>query len=129
MGTRQTRRLHDSNKRLSDMSVLRGFPPKVIWIRLGNCTTQQIEDLLSEKPRGSGWIRERSNGRATILILTFNMDSSARLRSSFFGRSSRCKSGGMPYKFLSHPGAADLWEYPVTNFPRSCPLTPPEISS
>jgi predicted nuclease of predicted toxin-antitoxin system len=30
----------------SDMSVLRGFPPKVIWIRLGNCTTQQIEDLL-----------------------------------------------------------------------------------
>lgn len=29
----------------SDMSVLRGFPPKVIWIRLGNCTTQQIEDL------------------------------------------------------------------------------------
>jgi len=30
----------------SDMSVLRGFPPKVIWIRLGNCTTQEIEDLL-----------------------------------------------------------------------------------
>ena len=30
----------------SDMSVLRGFPPKVIWIRLGNCTTKQIEDLL-----------------------------------------------------------------------------------
>lgn len=29
----------------SDMSVLRGFPPKVIWIRLGNCKTQQIEDL------------------------------------------------------------------------------------
>ncbi len=28
------------------MSVLHGFPPKVIWIRLGNCTTQQIEDLL-----------------------------------------------------------------------------------
>lgn len=28
------------------MSVLRGFPPKVIWIRLGNCTAQQIEDLL-----------------------------------------------------------------------------------
>jgi len=30
----------------SDMSVVRGFPPKVIWIRIGNCTTQQIEDLL-----------------------------------------------------------------------------------
>lgn len=32
----------------SDMSVLRGFPPKVIWIRLGNCTTRQIEDLLRD---------------------------------------------------------------------------------
>jgi predicted nuclease of predicted toxin-antitoxin system len=31
---------------LSDLSVLRGFPPKVIWVRLGNCTTQQIEDLI-----------------------------------------------------------------------------------
>ena len=30
----------------SEMSVLQGFPPKVIWIRLGNCTTQQIEDLM-----------------------------------------------------------------------------------
>jgi predicted nuclease of predicted toxin-antitoxin system len=30
----------------SDRSVLRGFPPKVIWLRLGNCTTGQIEDIL-----------------------------------------------------------------------------------
>jgi predicted nuclease of predicted toxin-antitoxin system len=30
----------------SDLSVLRGFPPKVIWLRLGNCTTTQIEALL-----------------------------------------------------------------------------------
>ena len=29
-----------------DLSVLRGFPPKVIWVRLGNCTTQQVEDLI-----------------------------------------------------------------------------------
>jgi len=29
-----------------DLSVLRGFPPKVIWVRLGNCTTRQIEDLI-----------------------------------------------------------------------------------
>lgn len=32
----------------SDMSVLQGFPPKVIWIRLGNCTTQQIEGLFRQ---------------------------------------------------------------------------------
>ena len=27
-------------------SFLLGFPPKVIWIRLGNCSTSQIEKLL-----------------------------------------------------------------------------------
>lgn len=30
----------------SDVSVLRGFPPKVVWIRLGNCTTSDLEDAL-----------------------------------------------------------------------------------
>jgi len=30
----------------SELSILRGFPPKVIWLRLGNCTTEQIESLL-----------------------------------------------------------------------------------
>jgi predicted nuclease of predicted toxin-antitoxin system len=30
----------------SEMSVLRGFPPRVIWLRIGNCTTQQIDALL-----------------------------------------------------------------------------------
>ncbi|MGE0820792.1 MAG: DUF5615 family PIN-like protein [Candidatus Binatia bacterium] len=30
----------------SDLGVLRGFPPKVIWIRRGNCTTLTIEQIL-----------------------------------------------------------------------------------
>jgi predicted nuclease of predicted toxin-antitoxin system len=30
----------------SDLVTLRGFPPKVLWLRLGNCTTAQIEALL-----------------------------------------------------------------------------------
>jgi predicted nuclease of predicted toxin-antitoxin system len=30
----------------SELSLLRGFPPKAIWIRIGNCTTAQIEELL-----------------------------------------------------------------------------------
>jgi predicted nuclease of predicted toxin-antitoxin system len=30
----------------SEMSIIRGFPPKVIWIRRGNCSTQEIEELL-----------------------------------------------------------------------------------
>jgi len=32
----------------ADLSLLRGFPPKVIWLRLGNCTTRQIEELLRQ---------------------------------------------------------------------------------
>jgi len=30
----------------SDVSVLRGFPPRVIWLRLGNCTTSEMENAL-----------------------------------------------------------------------------------
>ncbi|MGL5940653.1 MAG: DUF5615 family PIN-like protein [Waterburya sp.] len=30
----------------SELSLLRGFPPKVIWIRIGNCTTNEIESLI-----------------------------------------------------------------------------------
>jgi predicted nuclease of predicted toxin-antitoxin system len=30
----------------NDVAILRGFPPKIIWIRLGNCTTKEIEETL-----------------------------------------------------------------------------------
>lgn len=30
----------------NDIAVLRGFPPKVIWFQLGNCTTREIEQAL-----------------------------------------------------------------------------------
>jgi predicted nuclease of predicted toxin-antitoxin system len=30
----------------SDMNLLRGYPPKVLWLRVGNCTTGQVEALL-----------------------------------------------------------------------------------
>lgn len=29
----------------NNLSVIRGSPPKVIWLQLGNCTTDQIEAL------------------------------------------------------------------------------------
>lgn len=32
----------------SEFSLLQGFPPKVIWIRRGNCSTQDIETILRE---------------------------------------------------------------------------------
>ncbi|MBI5471649.1 MAG: DUF5615 family PIN-like protein [Ignavibacteriae bacterium] len=28
------------------LATLRGFPPQVIWLRMGNCTTRQIEAAL-----------------------------------------------------------------------------------
>jgi predicted nuclease of predicted toxin-antitoxin system len=30
----------------TDRCLLRGFPPRVIWVRTGNCPTQHIENLL-----------------------------------------------------------------------------------
>jgi predicted nuclease of predicted toxin-antitoxin system len=30
----------------NELLMLKGFPPKVIWIRLGNCSTKIIESLL-----------------------------------------------------------------------------------
>jgi predicted nuclease of predicted toxin-antitoxin system len=31
----------------SDLCVLFGFPPKIIWIRRGNCSAKSVEDILS----------------------------------------------------------------------------------
>jgi predicted nuclease of predicted toxin-antitoxin system len=30
----------------ADLSVLRGHPPKVVWLQLGNSTTRQVEQCL-----------------------------------------------------------------------------------
>jgi predicted nuclease of predicted toxin-antitoxin system len=30
------------------LSVIRGAPPKVAWVRLGNCTTADVECLLRQ---------------------------------------------------------------------------------
>jgi len=32
----------------SDLCILLGFPPKVIWIRRGNCSTAAIETILRD---------------------------------------------------------------------------------
>lgn len=33
---------------MHDLSLVLGNPPKVIWLRLGNCSTSQIESLLRQ---------------------------------------------------------------------------------
>ena len=30
----------------NELLVLRGFPPKIVWIRRGNCSTSAIEEIL-----------------------------------------------------------------------------------
>jgi predicted nuclease of predicted toxin-antitoxin system len=30
----------------NELGLIRGFPPKVIWIRRGNCSTKEIETIL-----------------------------------------------------------------------------------
>lgn len=37
------------DKDLAELAVLRGAPPKVIWLRMGNCRTAAIESALREK--------------------------------------------------------------------------------
>lgn len=32
----------------ADMSILYGFPPKVLWICRGNCSTAEIENILRD---------------------------------------------------------------------------------
>lgn len=34
---------------MHDLSLLFGNPPKVIWLRLGNCSTSQVEKLLRQE--------------------------------------------------------------------------------
>lgn len=48
----------------NDLSVLRDPPPKVMWLRIGNCTTTQLESLLRTH---------------TVLIHEFLLDDTARM--------------------------------------------------
>jgi len=34
---------------MHDLSLVSGNPPKVIWLRLGNCSTRQIDELLRKE--------------------------------------------------------------------------------
>jgi len=32
----------------SEFGIIKGFPPKIIWIRRGNCSTRDIENILRD---------------------------------------------------------------------------------
>ena len=49
------------------LSMLRGAPPKVIWVQVGNCATSQIEQLLRRRyPAIESFSR---SAESTFLIL------------------------------------------------------------
>ena len=50
-----------------ELSLLYGSPPKVVWVRRGNCTTRQIEFILRNKLED---IRSlESNPESTYLVI------------------------------------------------------------
>ncbi|MGI8640226.1 MAG: DUF5615 family PIN-like protein [Pyrinomonadaceae bacterium] len=51
----------------ADLSVLRGFPPKVVWIRRGNCSTTNIEDILRDHyPEIEDLVTDSASGILTL---------------------------------------------------------------
>ncbi len=48
-------------------SMLLGHPPKVIWVRLGNCTTTQVHDLLRARHADVAEFERDASGSFLIL--------------------------------------------------------------
>jgi len=49
------------------LAILSGAPPKFAWIRLGNCSTQEVEQLL--RHRRDDIVRFNEQDEATVLEL------------------------------------------------------------
>lgn len=50
------------------LSFLRGHPPKVVWIRRGNCSTDDIEELL--RAHAVDLLAFEQNPEASFLVLS-----------------------------------------------------------
>jgi len=51
-----------------DLSVVWGFPPKVIWIRRGNCTTAEVESILRSNSESVRSLTEDDSAGVLTLI-------------------------------------------------------------
>ena len=49
------------------LSTLRGHPPKVVWLRLGNCSVAEIADVL--RRRHLDLLRFRDEPTAALLVI------------------------------------------------------------
>jgi len=51
-----------------EMSEVLGTPPKVIWLRLGNCSTNQIESILRQHHGAIVGLAENANAHVLTLV-------------------------------------------------------------
>jgi predicted nuclease of predicted toxin-antitoxin system len=49
--------------------LLRGFPPKIVWVRLGNCTTQEVLDVLDVLEENAELLRQFDRDREQSVLL------------------------------------------------------------
>ena len=50
------------------LGLIKGFPPKIIWIRRGNCSTHEIEKILRENYSAINALSEDSETGILILF-------------------------------------------------------------
>ena len=58
--------LASKDRDFNDMVALRGAPPRLVWLKLGNCTTDQVEDAVRQRWEA---IDEFMAGEGDVLIL------------------------------------------------------------
>ena len=51
----------------SDIAMMRGFPPSIVWIRRGNCSTDEIEHLLRENAESIQDVADSEGGGIIVL--------------------------------------------------------------
>ena len=66
-GTTHTNTLVSKDSDFHEKSLLYGYPPKVIWIKRGNCTNKQIEMILRNQSEPIQTLR--NDPEAAFLIL------------------------------------------------------------
>lgn len=51
-----------------DLSILHGFPPRVVWLRIGTCSTTEIEHLLRQSHMTIlAFVSEATTGLLTLI--------------------------------------------------------------
>ena len=50
------------------LSFLRGQPPKVVWVKLGNCTTDDVERVLRERRSDLLEFAEEEDAAFTVVV-------------------------------------------------------------